>query len=271
MQKSNNISRSRFSSLNGNARSTLSEVFNLDQKRSYKELIKRVADNMKPDASNKPFDIFSLASDAASLRLTQKAQRNALNDIKFVDKGLSTDTLNETSSEYDPITVASINSYDSEVEVIPSETSTTSSTKIDRINSLKEHLKNEEVFSDQWLSNLDSRYKKINRERKQKIADVKRESDIISKVNYEQRVKHLERRLKTELSLPESLIEEPQPTEKLPVLTKEQELLVKKALGPGPTGQLLIEKFNLRIHRFAIFLSPDCKKGHIFLAYPVYL
>ncbi|XP_045760698.1 sentrin-specific protease 1-like isoform X2 [Maniola jurtina] len=249
MQPNTSQSRNRFSTLNGNARSTLSEVFNLDEKRRYQELIKKVGDSMKPSSKGKPLNIYNLADNSASFRLTQRAQRNALNEIKLVEKGLSAEKLHEASKEYDPITIASINSSDSEVEIIPSETSTSSSVKIARSNSLKDSLRNEALTSNDWVSKLDSKYKEKHSDVTGKIVDAKREFDIISKVNYEQNLAHLEHKLKHELSLPESLIAVPQPTVELPPLTLEQEKLVKKAIGPGPAGQLLVEKFNLRIHR----------------------
>ncbi|CAH1644636.1 unnamed protein product [Spodoptera littoralis] len=242
-------SRNRFLGLNGNSRSTISEVFNLNEKKNYQELIRRVAASMKPMATGKPIDIVNLADDAASFRLTQKTQRNALNEIKFVEKGLAAERDNDASKEYDPITVASINSSDSEVEVVPSESSTTSSQRIDPINTLKDSYRDKAITGGDWLLKLESKYKKKKQETQAKLKDATRESDIISKVNSEQSIAHLEHKLKYELSIPESLFEEPQPTVELPALTPEQEKLVNRALGPGPPGQMLVEKFNLRIHR----------------------
>lgn len=243
------ISRNRFLGLNGNARSTLSEVFNLDEKKNYQELIRRVANSMKPTSSGKPLDIINIADDAASFRLTQKTQKNSLNEIKLVEKGLLADRESD-AKEYDPITVASINSSDSEVEVVPSESSTTSSQKIDPVNTLKDSYRDRKITSGDWLQKLDAKYKKKLKDTQEKLKDARRESDIISKVNSEQKLAHLEHKLKYELSIPESIYEEPQPTVELPALTPEQEKLVNRALGPGPPGQLLVEKFNLRIHRY---------------------
>ncbi|XP_075992788.1 uncharacterized protein LOC142987718 isoform X2 [Anticarsia gemmatalis] len=242
------INRNRFYGLNGNARSTLSEVFNLDEKRNYQELIRKVTNSMKPATFSRPLDIINLAEESASFRMTQRSQKNALNEIKLVERGLATEKENDLSREYDPITVASINSSDSEVEVIPSESSS-SSVKIDRVNSLRDSYKDRPVTLPDWLLNLDSKYKKKRQETQEKLKDARRESDIISKVNSEQKIAHLEHKLKYELSIPESIYEEPQPTVELPPLTPEQEKLVNRALGPGPPGQLLVEKFNLRIHR----------------------
>ncbi|XP_052758619.1 sentrin-specific protease 1-like isoform X2 [Galleria mellonella] len=248
--KSSNLPnlRNRYLNINGNTRSTLSEVFNLDEKRNYQELIRRVAGTKKPMTFGKPVDIISIAEDAASFRLTQKSQKKALDEIKLVEKGLSAEKENEVTKEYDPITVASINSSDSEVEIVPSESST-SSLRIDPINSLRESFKDRAVISSDWLSKLDSKYKKKKQQTQEKLIDARRESDIIAKVNNEQKIAHLENKLKYELSIPESLFEEPQPTVELPALTPEQEKLVNRALGPGPPGQVLVEKFNLRIHR----------------------
>lgn len=236
--------RNRFLGLNGNVRSTLSEVFNLDEKKKYQELIKGVTSHMK-----KPVNIYNLAGDAASFRQTQRSQKSALNEIKLVEKDLRAEKENEVTKEYDPITVASINSSDSEVEIVPSGSSTTSSVKIDPINSLRDSFKDKGIISSDWLSNLDNKYKKKKQVTQEKLKDARRESDIISKVNSEQKIAHLEQKLKYELSIPESIYEEPQPTVELPPLTPEQEKLVNKALGPGPSGQLIVEKFNLRIHR----------------------
>lgn len=240
--------RNRFSGLNG-ARSTISEIFNLDEKRNYQELIKKVTNSMKPLNFSKPLDLFNVAEDAASFRLTQRTQKNALNEIKLVEKGLSLDKENSLTKEYDPITVASINSSDSEVDIVPSESSTTSSARIQRINSLKESHREKDITNTNWLSKLDSKYKKKRQETQEKVLDARRESDIITKVNNEQKIAQLEHKLKYELSIPESILEEPQPSVELPPLTPEQEKLVNRALGPGPPGQLLVEKFNLRIHR----------------------
>lgn len=249
--KPSNLSnaRNRFLNHNGNARTTLSEVFNLDEKRNYQELIRRVASSMKPVSLNKPIDIINLAEDSASFRYTQRAQKKALDEIKLVEKGLAFDKENENTKEYDPITVASINSSDSEVEIVPSESSTSSSVRIDPVNSLRESFRDKDVTAGDWLAKLDLKYNKKKKDTQEKLKDARRESDIISKVNSEQKIAHLEHKLKYELSIPESLFEEPQPTVELPPLTPEQEKLVNRALGPGPPGQLLVEKFNLRIHR----------------------
>ncbi|CAH2104127.1 unnamed protein product [Euphydryas editha] len=241
--------KSRYSNLNGNSRSTLSEVFNLDEKRNYQELIKKFSDTTKPVSIGKSRDINSLAEEAASLRQTQRTQKGALNEIKLFEKDLSGEKGSEDGKEYDPITVASINSSDSEIEVIPSDASTSSSVRIGPINTLRDSLKDSAVTSSDWLMKVNSKYKKKKQETQAKLKDARRESDIISKVNYEQKLAHLEHKLKYELSIPESLIEEVPPTVELPPLTPEQEKLVKKALGPGPPNQLLVEKFNLRIHR----------------------
>ncbi|CAH2067682.1 unnamed protein product, partial [Iphiclides podalirius] len=249
-QKSNlSPKKSRFLNLNGNGRMTLSDVFNLDEKKSYQELIKRVSGQTQPASFSKPINIINLAEDAASFRMTQRTQKNALNEIKLVEKGLSAEKESETTTEYDPITVASINSSDSEVELVPSECSTSSSIRIDPINTLRDSFKDKAVIADDWLAKLNSKYKKKRQDTNEKLKDARLESDIISKVNYEQKLAHLEHKLKYELSIPESLIEEAQPTVELPKLTLEQEKLVNRALGPGPPGQLLVEKFNLRIHR----------------------
>ncbi|CAK1602675.1 unnamed protein product [Parnassius mnemosyne] len=242
-------SKNRFLNVNGNARTTLSEVFNLDEKRNYQELIRRVASSTKPLSFGKPLNIIDLAEDAASFRMTQRAQKKALNEIKLTERGLCDEKENEELREYDPITVASINSSDSEVEIVPSESSTSSSVKIDPINTLKDSFKDRPITSDDWLAKLNSKYKKKKQDTNEKLKDARRESDIISKVNYEQKLAHLEHKLKHELSIPESLIEEVEPSVELPKLTLEQEKLVNRALGPGPAGQLLVEKFNLRIHR----------------------
>lgn len=241
--------KSRYLNLNGNGRMTLSEVFNLDEKKNYQELIRRVTASTQPVSFSKPIDIINLAEDAASFRMTQRTQRKALNEIKLVEQGLAAGKENEITTEYDPITVASINSSDSEVEVVSSECSTSSSVRIDPINTLRDSFKDKAVISKDWLAKLNTKYKKKTQDTNEKLKDVRRVSDIISKVNCEQKLAHLEHTLKYELSFPESLIEEAPVTVELPKLTLEQEKLVTKALGPGPPGQLLVEKFNLRIHR----------------------
>lgn len=243
-----NYSRNRYLGLNGNTRMTLNEVFNLEEKKNYQELVKKVAESMKP-GSSKPLEIYNLAEEIASFRNTQKAQKKALHEISLVEKGIYSEKENSVMTEYDPITVASLNSSDSEVEIIPSDASTSSSVKIDPINTLRDSYRHKAITSGDWLSKLDTRYSKRRLETQEKVKDARRESDIISKVNSEQRIAQLEHKLKHELSIPESLLEEPQPTVELPPLTPEQEKLVNRALGPGPPGQLLVEKFNLRIHR----------------------
>ncbi|OWR40766.1 putative sentrin/sumo-specific protease [Danaus plexippus plexippus] len=244
-----NLQQSRSKLTNGNGKSAMAEVFNLDEKRNYQELIRRVTGNIKPSSIGKPLDIKNLADESAAFRSTLRSQKSALNELKLVEQGLSSIKDNESTQEYDPITVASINSSDSEVEIITSDASTSSSVKIDPINTLKDSYRDRAITSTDWLSKLDSKYRKKRQETQEKLKDARRESDIISKVNYEQKLAHLEHKLKYELSIPESLIEEVQPTVELPPLTPEQEKLVNRALGPGPPGQLLVEKFNLRIHR----------------------
>lgn len=236
---------------NGNTRSTMFEVFNLDEKKNYRELIKKVTDSMNPQSSSKKLtEYVDLAGDSASFRLTQRAQKQALKEINLVEKDISTGRENDINKEYDPITVASINSSDSEPEIISSEASTSSSVRISPINTLRASFKDSTVLADDWLLKLETRYRKKKLETQEKLKEARRESDIISKVNSEQKIAHLEHKLKYELSIPESIFEEPQPTIELPKLTVEQEKLVSRALGPGPATQVLVEKFNLRITRY---------------------
>lgn len=246
--KPQNLTRNKYLGMNGNTRTTLNEVFNLDEKKNYQELIKKVASSMKSNYG-KPSQIFNLAEEMASFRNTQRVQKKSLHEINLLQKGLIAEKENNATTEYDPITVASLNSSDSEIEIVPSDTSTSSSVKIDPVNTLRDSYKDKAITSGDWLSKLDTKYRKKRLETQVKVKDAKRESDIISKVNSEQRIAQLEHKLKHELSIPESLLEEPQATVELPPLTPEQEKLVNRALGPGPPGQLLVEKFGLRIHR----------------------
>ncbi|XP_028035695.1 sentrin-specific protease-like isoform X1 [Bombyx mandarina] len=248
--KSTNLSysKNRLLGLNG-ARTTLSEVFNLDEKRNYQELIRKVSENVQPRKTSKPIDIVNLAEESEAFRLTKRTQKNSLNEIKFVEKGLAAEKESDATKEYDPITVASINSSDSEIEVVPSESSTSSSYKIEPINTLLDSFKEKAVIADDWLSKINLKYKNRDLNTKEKLREAHRESEIITKVIREQKFAHLENKLKYELSIPESLFEEPQPVVELPTLTAQQEQMVNKALGPGPAGQILVEKFNLRISR----------------------
>lgn len=246
--KSVNLPRNRFYGLNGNTKATMLEVFNLDEKKNYQELIRK-ARSLKPTTLRKSLDFINLTEEAESFRNTMKSQRKALNEIKFVERGLLTEKENDLTKEYDPLIIASLNSSDSEVEVVPSETSTSSSCRIEPINTLRDSYRDVAVTSTDWLKKIDTKYKKKRQLTQEKLVDAKRESDIISKVNSEQKLAQLEHKLKYELSIPESIYEEPQPIVELPVLTQEQEKLVNRALGPGPPGSLIIEKFNLRIHK----------------------
>lgn len=247
--KSVNLSRNRYQGLNGNSRSTMAELFNLDEKKNYQELIRRVAGSMKPATFGRPLDFINLTEEAASFRNTQRTQRKALNEINLVQRGLQAERENDLSKEYDPLIIASLNSSDSEVEAVTSETASTTSSKIQPINTLRDSHRDMAVTSTDWLSKIDSKYKKKKQLTQEKLVDAKRESDIISKVNSEQKIAQLEHKLKYELSIPDSVYEEPQAAVELPPLTPEQEMLVKRALGPGPPNALLIEKFNLRIHK----------------------
>ncbi|XP_068621181.1 uncharacterized protein [Battus philenor] len=249
MQSQSSPVRSRLVNTNGNARSTLSKVFNLDEKRNYQDLIRRVANSSRPINFGMPREKINLVDDAASFRLTQRSQKKALNEINLVTRDLILDKENEINKEYDPITIASINSSDSEVEIVPSDSSTTSSFKIDPVNSLRDSFRDKDILGADWLARLNTKYKKKKQDTHLKLEDARRESDIISKLNYEQKLAHLEHKLKHELSIPESLIEEVPSVVELPKLTLEQEKLINRALGSGPPGQLMVEKFNLRIHR----------------------
>ncbi|KOB70388.1 Sentrin-specific protease 1, partial [Operophtera brumata] len=248
--KPSNLPRNRFYGQNGNTRATMSEVFNLDEKNNYQELIRK-ARSMKPATYGRSSDFINLTDEAESFRNTMRLQRKALNEIRFAERGVVTEKKNDLKKEYGPLVIASLNSSDSEVEVVPSETSTSSSSRIEPINTLRDSYRDVAVTSTDWLTRLDSKYKKKRQLTREKLVDAKRESDIISKVNSEQKIAQLEHKLKYELSIPESLYEEPQPTVELPALTPEQEKLVSRALGPGPPGSLIIEKFGLRIHNGA--------------------
>ncbi|XP_038222917.1 sentrin-specific protease-like isoform X2 [Zerene cesonia] len=247
-RSSSNPRFKNYYNLNGNTDATISKLFNIQAKNDYMELIKNHASD-KPIPSKKLIDIVNLADDSASFRLTKKTQKSSLNEILRLEKDLKNSKDNEATREYDPITVASINSSDSEVDIIQSDTSTVSSIRIEPVNTLRDSFKDKSVTSSDWLKNIDAKYRKLKKDNQEKLKDVRRESDIISKVNHEQSLARLRTKLKYDLVLAESLIEEEQPTVELPPLTAEQEKLVNKALGPGPPGQVFIEKFNLRITR----------------------
>ncbi|CAK1544274.1 unnamed protein product [Leptosia nina] len=227
--------------------SILLKLFDVDEKNNFRELIEKMS-QLDNSVYRKPVDIINLADETASFRLTKKTQRNSLNEIKRMERDFKLNKGHESTIEYDPITVASINSSDSDVEVVPSESSA-SSTRINPINTLRDSFKDRKVTSGDYLATLDTKYNNKKKETQQKINDARRESDIISKVNHEQSLAHLRNKLKYELCIEESLIVEDQPSVELPPLTPEQENLVSKAMGPGPQGQVLIEKFNLRITR----------------------
>ncbi|XP_013136078.1 PREDICTED: sentrin-specific protease 1-like isoform X2 [Papilio polytes] len=252
MQKQNlNLSpkRSRFTNLNGNGRTMLSEVFNLHEKRNYQELIKRVASGTAPFTFNKPVDIINLAEETASFRNTLKSQKRSLNELISLEKDLNVNKESQDSQEYDPITVASLNLTDSDVEVVPSECSTSSSTRIAPVNSLRDSLHGKDIAAKDWLPKLNDKYKKRKEYTNQKLENARRESDIISKVNHEQSIALIANKFKYELSLPDSLIEEVPATPEFPKLSPEEEQLVKKALGPGPLDQVLVQKFRMSIRR----------------------
>ncbi|XP_069364688.1 uncharacterized protein [Maniola hyperantus] len=160
--------------------------------------------------------------------------------VNSVEKGIIAEKFNEVSEQYDPIKTETC----------------TSSVKIENINSLKDSFRDIALTSKDWISKLDSKYKTKNIDTQNKIISARREADIISKVNYEHKLEHLEDEFKNLLGLPLSQIEEPVgqsvlsvDSVELPSLTHEQEAIIEKAFGPGPGGQLLVEKFNLRIHR----------------------
>lgn len=251
-----NISaKNKYSNLNGspksvyaNTQSALTEVFNLDEKRNYQELIRKSAAITKPTVLYRPSNSINLVEDSASLRSTQRSQKKSLDELKLVERGIALEKDLISTKEYDPITVASLNS-DSDVEEVPSEKSS-SSVRIQPVNTLRDLNSDKAVVNNKWLENLDSKYKKKRQETQSKLTDVRLESDIISKLNAEQNLALIQHKLKHVLSIPESLIEEVPAAVELPELTSEQEKLINRALGPGPAGQLLIEKFNLRIHRY---------------------
>lgn len=246
--KSSNVTRNRYLGLNGNTRSTLSDLFNLNEKKNYQTLIRKVA-SIKPDKIGRPLDFINLSDEASSYINTMRAQRKALNEINLVEEELYAERKNDLMTEYDPLIIASLNSSDSEVEVVPSEASTSSSTRIQPINTLRDSYRGVAVTSTDWLTKIDSKYKKMKQLTQDKLVDARRESDIISKVNSEQKIAQLEHKLKYELSIPDSIYEEPQPIVELPPLTPEQEKLVSRVLGPGPPGSLIVQKFNLSIHK----------------------
>ncbi|XP_050670354.1 sentrin-specific protease 1-like isoform X1 [Leptidea sinapis] len=232
--------------LNGNTQSTLLRLFNIEEKNNFRELIKKVAETNKSFQAYRPIDIINLADESASYRLTRKTQKSSLNEIKQLQKDIK--VANDNDSEYDPITVTSINS-ESDVDIIPSESSTVSSVRIDPINTLKDSYNDKSVTSSDWLQKLETKYRKKKQENQEKLKDASNESNIISKVNFECNLAQLRHKLKFDLCIPESFIEEEPAKVELPPLTAEQEKIVSKALGPGPAGQVVIEKFSLRITR----------------------
>lgn len=252
-EKSTVNPKTRNYNLNG-TESTLLKLFNLEEKNNFRELIKKVSNVNQTSQTQKPVDIIDLAEESALFRLTRKTQRNSINEIKSLEEDLKVNKDSKFTTEYDPVTVASINSSDSEVEILQSESST-SSTRIEPINTLRDSFRDRDIVSSDWLRKLDTKYKSKKKETQEKLNDARRESDIISKVNHEQCLAYLRNKLKYELCLPESFIVEEQPTVELPPLTQEQEKLISRALGPGPQGQVLIEKFNLRITRYLFFLE----------------
>lgn len=234
--------RNKYSGQNG-SRSTLSDIFNLDEKRNYQELIKKVADSMK-HKQQKSTGVINLSENCTGG--SKLKSKYALDQLNLAEQGLEADNESDSNKCYDPITVASIHSSDSDIEIVSTE-SNKSSVKIDPINTLRDSYRDIAVMDKDWLVKLNSKYKQRKQVTQERLKDARKESDMISKVNSEQNIAHLEHKLKYDLIIPESLIKEPEPIVELPPLTPEQETLVSKALAPGPSTQVLIEKFGLRI------------------------
>lgn len=238
------------------ARAAISEAFDLEEKRNYRDLIKRMTLQTPFNGLTSRSDrIQDLLATKSLLKSTQQTQKRSMQLIDLTedtmrknDKSLSN---GDKQNEYDPITVACINSSDSEVELVGStdEASTSSSVQINPINSFKISLQDKAVAQKDWLGDINKKYKQKRDDKKEKLKDASFKSNLISRMNHEQYMTTLEQKLKLDLKLPASVIEELSDEEPLPELTEQQNRLIKTALHPNPPNQVLIEKFNLRITR----------------------
>lgn len=220
--------KNKFSNMTCNSDSILSKLYDMDQKDRYRHLINN----------------YFQTEDITSIKTFQNPLykwKNGSKESKLLDsKIFSKDSFVNGDESVLP------SGTQMSEKGPPSESSTNSS--LVKVNTLEDSFRTHAWYNCNFLGETNSKYKEKNNKMKEKLSEVTLESDTMSKVNKQTKVALLEKKFKSMAVTIEGVVEEDSPLE-LPDLTPEQEKRLKRVWGPGPSGEVVVEKFNLRISR----------------------
>lgn len=236
-------------SLPNTTKAIIQKCFRLDDKKRYEELIRlsnssfskgRFLNKTLADMSESQKRIIDLTTNLS------KAPGLESNDQDGEHK-LQNGTMEKESAD-DPSATVVLSDSDPEQVVSADDASTSSSVRIERVNSLRQSLQQRPHINVNWMEDLNRKYQNIQLTKKEEEKDCIIVSTTQSKCNREFWLKKKQQDINSSILDLTDDAEEPEEIP-LPELTDEQQMIINNALRPHPPNQVLIEKFNLSIHR----------------------
>lgn len=120
-----------------------------------------------------------------------------------------------------------------------------------RVNSMERRLQNHDVYSPQWIHDMQKKYSEREREVKRQIEETEKIRNLYSEHNRAKLDEVLVLKLKQRLALTNEVILDDTEEEVsiLPELTDEMKMRIENALRPSPSSEVLVEGFGQRITR----------------------
>lgn len=245
-------SNKRMSSLNlpSTTRAVIQKCFRLDDKKRYEELIKLSNSSFSKGRFLNKTLVDMSESQKRIIDLTTISKDSGLgSNVQDGEHKLQNGTMEKESPQPDDV-MATVVLSDSDPDQVASadDASTSSSVRIERVNSLRQSLQERPYINANWMEDLNRKYQNIHLGKKLKEKDCIIVSTTQSKCNRDFWLKKKQQDINSSIL---DLTDESEELEEIPLpeLTDEQQMIINNALRPHPPNQVLIEKFNLSIHR----------------------
>lgn len=240
----------RMSSLNlpSTTKAVIQKCFRLDDKKRYEELIRlsnssfskgRILNKTLADMSETQKRIIDLTT---NLNKTSGGSTDQDGEHKLQNGNM------EKESPDDPTATVVLSDSEPDQVVSADDASTSSSVRIERVNTLRQSLQERPYININWMEDLNRKYQNIQLGKKLQEKDCIIVSTTQSKCNREFWLKKKQQDINSSILDLTDDTDEPEEIP-LPELTDEQQMIINNALRPHPPNQVLIEKFNLSIHR----------------------
>lgn len=120
-----------------------------------------------------------------------------------------------------------------------------------RVNSMERRLQNHDVYSPQWILDMQKKYSERDRELKRQIEEAEKIKNLYSEHSRAKLDEVLVLKLKERLALTNEVVldDTEEEVSVLPELTDEMKIKIENALRPVPPNEVLVEGFGQRITR----------------------